>query len=143
LLTAPVRTSRQERWLAEVMRFMPDIHYVKGSDNVVADALSRRVDLAAMHVSSVVASSLVHEISMLSAADPTVVKLVDEGTLVFRETIPYTVKTGTSGGHRSAQLSETFAGHVMPVNETRDLELYLMAYYSLFPFLMVLGRVSL
>jgi hypothetical protein len=78
LLTAPVRTSRQERWLAEIMRFMPDIHYVKGSDNVVADALSRRVDLAAMHVSSVVASSLVQEISILSAADPTVHKLVDE-----------------------------------------------------------------
>jgi hypothetical protein len=27
LLTAPVRTSRQERWLAEIMRFMPDIKY--------------------------------------------------------------------------------------------------------------------
>jgi hypothetical protein len=94
LLTAPVRTSRQERWLAEIMRSMPDIHYVKGSDNVVADALSRRVDLAAMHVSSVVASSLVQEIAILSTADPTVVKLVDEGTLVFRDSIPYTVKTG-------------------------------------------------
>jgi hypothetical protein len=73
---------------------MPDIKYVKGSDNVVADALSRRVDLAAMHVSSVVASSLVQDIPILCAADPTVVKLVDEGTLVFRDSIPYTVKTG-------------------------------------------------
>jgi hypothetical protein len=62
LLTAPVRTSRQERWLAEIMRFMPDIKYVKGSDNVVADALPRRVDLAAMHVFFVVASSLVQDI---------------------------------------------------------------------------------
>jgi hypothetical protein len=94
LLTAPVRTSRQEIWLAEIMRFMPDIKYVKGSDNVVADALSRRVDLAAMHVSSVVASSLVQDIPILCAADPTVVKMVDEGTLVFRDSIPYTVKTG-------------------------------------------------
>jgi hypothetical protein len=50
---------------------------------------------------------------------------------------------GTSGGQRSAQLSETFAGHAMPANVTRDLELNLMVYYSLFPFLMVLGRVSL
>jgi hypothetical protein len=93
LLTAPVRTKRQERWLVEIMRFMPVIKYVKGSDNVVADALSRRVDLAAMHVSSVVASSLVQHIPILCAADPTVVKLVDEGTLVFRDSIPYTVKT--------------------------------------------------
>eukprot|EP00884_Botryococcus_braunii_P004403 jgi/Botrbrau1/13964/Bobra.0130s0002.1 len=38
LLTAPVRTSRQERWLTEIMRFMPDIKYVKGTDNVVADS---------------------------------------------------------------------------------------------------------
>jgi hypothetical protein len=68
LLTAPVRTSRQERWLAEIMRFMPDIKYVRGSDNVVADALSRRIDLAAMHVSSVSSSSLVQDIAS-SCAD--------------------------------------------------------------------------
>eukprot|EP00884_Botryococcus_braunii_P013586 jgi/Botrbrau1/22228/Bobra.168_1s0059.1 len=53
LLTAPVRTSRQERWFTEIMRFMPDIKYVKGTDNVGADAWSRRVDFAVIHVSSV------------------------------------------------------------------------------------------
>jgi hypothetical protein len=94
LLTAPVRTSRQERWLAEIMLFMPDIKYVKGSVNVVANALSRRVDLAALHYSSGVASSVAQEIAILCAADPTVIKLVEEGTLVFRGSIPYTVKTG-------------------------------------------------
>jgi hypothetical protein len=127
LLTAPVRTSRQERWLAEIMRFMPDIKYVKGSDNVVADALSRRVDLAAMHVSSIVASSLVQDIPILSAADPTVVKLVDEGTLVFRDSIPYTVKTGkmfVPEGLRERVLREChstpFAGH-LGINKMHEL----------------------
>jgi hypothetical protein len=127
LLTAPVRTSRQERWLAEIMRFMPDIKYVKGSDNVVADALSRRVDLAAMHVSSVVASSLVQDIPILCAADPTVVKLVDEGTLVFRDSIPYTVKTGkmfVPEGLRERVLKEChstpFAGH-LGINKMHEL----------------------
>ena len=52
LLSSPTRTSRQERWLAELMRFMPDIKYVKGSDNVVADALSRRADLASLVLTS-------------------------------------------------------------------------------------------
>jgi hypothetical protein len=94
LLTAPVRTSRQERWLAEIMRFMPDIKYVKGSDNVVADALSRRIDLAAMHVSSVSSSPLVQEIALFSAADPTVAKLLGDGTLVLRDSVPYSVQTG-------------------------------------------------
>eukprot|EP00884_Botryococcus_braunii_P000310 jgi/Botrbrau1/1027/Bobra.0076s0001.1 len=91
LLTAPVRTSRQERWLTEIMRFMPDIKYVKGTDNVVADALSRRVDLAVMHVSSVAVSSLLQEIALLCVSDPTVAKLVDEGVLVLRDSVPYSV----------------------------------------------------
>jgi hypothetical protein len=94
LLTAPVRTSRQERWLAEIMRFMPDIRYVRGSDNVVADALSRRIDLAAMHVSSVSSSALVQEIALFSAADPAVAKLLDDGILVLRDSVPYSVHTG-------------------------------------------------
>ena len=93
LLTAPVRTSRQERWLAEIMRFMPDVKYVKGCDNVVADALSRRIDLAAMHVSSVSSSALVQEIALFSAADPAVAKLLDDGILVLRDSVPYSVKT--------------------------------------------------
>jgi hypothetical protein len=94
LLTAPVRTSRQERWLTEIMRFMPDIKYVKGTDNVVADALSRRVDLAVMHVSSVSVSSILQEIALLCISDPTVSKLVDEGVLVLRDSVPYSVQSG-------------------------------------------------
>jgi hypothetical protein len=94
LLSAPVRTSRQERWLTEIMRFMPDIKYVKGTVNVVADALSRRVDLAVMHVSSVSVSSLLPEIALLCVSDPTVAKLVEEGVLVMRDTVPYSVQSG-------------------------------------------------
>eukprot|EP00884_Botryococcus_braunii_P012926 jgi/Botrbrau1/21634/Bobra.43_1s0036.1 len=94
LLTAPVRTSRQERWLIEIMRFMPDIKYVKSTDNVVADALSRRVDLAVMHVSSVAVSSLLQEIALLCVSDPTVATLVDEGVLVLRDSVPYSVQSG-------------------------------------------------
>jgi hypothetical protein len=94
LLTAPVRTSRQERWLAEIMRFMPDIKYVRGSDNVVADALSRRIDLAAMHVSSVSSSSLVQDIASSCAADPSFNKLLNDGILVLENSIPRSVKSG-------------------------------------------------
>eukprot|EP00884_Botryococcus_braunii_P008717 jgi/Botrbrau1/17847/Bobra.0127s0087.1 len=94
LLTALSRTSRQERWLTEIMRFMPDIKYVKLSDNVVADALSRRVDLAVMHISAVAASSLIQEIALLCVSDPTVKKLVDEGVLVMRDSVPYSVQSG-------------------------------------------------
>eukprot|EP00884_Botryococcus_braunii_P000202 jgi/Botrbrau1/10182/Bobra.0121s0025.1 len=91
LLTAPVRTSRQERWLTEIMRFMPDIKYVKGTDNVVADALSRRVDLAVMHVSSVSVSSLLQEIALLCVSDPTVSKPVDEAEPYVSSSSPVTV----------------------------------------------------
>jgi hypothetical protein len=94
LLSAPVRTSRQGRWLAEIMRFIPDIKYVKGSDNVVSDALSRRVDLAAIHVSSVSVSSLLQEIVLLCAADPAVKKRLDDNTLVMRDSVPYSVRSG-------------------------------------------------
>ena len=58
MLTSTTRTSRQERWLGEIMCFMPDIKYVKGTDNVVADALSRRCDLAAITVLSLSAGTL-------------------------------------------------------------------------------------
>jgi len=52
------------------MRFMPDIKYVKGTDNVVADALSRRIDLAALHVSSLLASPLIQQLQEQVAEDP-------------------------------------------------------------------------
>jgi hypothetical protein len=76
------------------MRFMPDIKYVKGSDNVVADALSRRVDLATIHVSSVSVSPLLQEIALLCAIDPAVKKLLDDNTLVMRDSVPYSVQSG-------------------------------------------------
>jgi hypothetical protein len=90
LLTSPTRTSRQERWLAEIMRFMPDIKYVKGSDNVVADALSRRADLAAFTISTV-SSSLLQAVKLANVDDPTAQQLLQQGTLVERDGLLYTV----------------------------------------------------
>eukprot|EP00884_Botryococcus_braunii_P012331 jgi/Botrbrau1/21099/Bobra.0558s0001.1 len=114
LLTAPVRTSRQERWLTEIMRFMPDIKYVKGTDNVVADALSRRVDLAIMHVSCVSVSSLLQEIALVCATDPTVVKLVEEGVLVLRDSVPYSVQSGKVYVHEALREKVLRECHATP-----------------------------
>lgn len=65
LLTAPDRISRQERLLA-------DIKYVKGTDNVVVDTLSKRGYVAATQVSSLLSSALMQEIASTCATDPTV-----------------------------------------------------------------------
>lgn len=127
LLTAPVRTSRQERWLAEIMRFMPDIRYVKGTDNVVADALSRRVDLSAVHVSTLLPPPLLQEIAASSAADPAVVRLLERGTLVLRDSLPCT--SDTAKIHVPDTLREQvikechatpFSGH-LGTNKTHEL----------------------
>jgi hypothetical protein len=53
LLTQPTLSHRQARWLDLLQEFAPNILYVPGPDNVVADALSRRVDLAALQGVSV------------------------------------------------------------------------------------------
>jgi len=90
LLTAPTRTSRQERWLTEIMRFMPDIKYVKGTDNVVADALSRRVDLAALHVSTVLSPLLMTQLKSQVVEDPEAQLLLAQGTLVLKDGCLYT-----------------------------------------------------
>lgn len=47
LFTQPYQSKRQLRWMEFLSEFKFDIVYVKGVDNVVADALSRRVDHAA------------------------------------------------------------------------------------------------
>jgi hypothetical protein len=91
LLSSPTRTSRQERWLAELMRFMPDIKYVKGSDNVVADALSRRADLASLVLTSLLPSALLVEVRDTCIKDPASLRLLAQGTLVNREGLLYTV----------------------------------------------------
>jgi hypothetical protein len=90
LLTAPTRTDRQERFLTDIMRFMPDIRYVKGTDNVVADALSRRADLATLHVSSLVSDTLLEELSKGYENDPQVPGLLDQGTVSWKRGLLYT-----------------------------------------------------
>ncbi len=64
-----------------IMEFMPDIRYVKGIDNVVADALSRRVDLAATHLQSGLSSNLLVRIAASYAADPAVADMLESGVL--------------------------------------------------------------
>ena len=60
---------------------MPDIKYVKGTDNVVADALSRRCDLAAIRVLSV-SSDTLGDIREGTSKDPDAQRLLLQGTLV-------------------------------------------------------------
>ncbi len=62
------------------MWFIPDIKYVEGTD-VVADALNRRIDLATLHVSSVVSDALLAEISKGCAGDPKSEESLDQGTV--------------------------------------------------------------
>ena len=50
LLTQPHLNSRQMRWKDTLIRFGITLSYIKGEENVVADALSRRADLAALAV---------------------------------------------------------------------------------------------
>jgi hypothetical protein len=119
LLTAPTRTDRQERVLRDIMRFMPDIKYVKGTDNVVADALSRRVDLATLHVSSLVSDALLAEISERYEGDPQVQELLDQGTVSWKRGLLYTERDKIyvpAGILRDKILSEChstpFSGHL-------------------------------
>lgn len=51
LIEQPNLNVRQARWLATLDEFDCDIRYIKGRENNVADALSRRVQ--ANHVASV------------------------------------------------------------------------------------------
>ena len=42
--TQPMLSGRQTRWLETLSRFNYVVEYMKGSENIVADALSRRID---------------------------------------------------------------------------------------------------
>jgi hypothetical protein len=92
LLSSPTRTSRQERWLAEIMCFMPDIKYIKGTDNVVADALSRRADLAALTVLGL-ALGILEGMREGTSKDLAASRLLAQGTLVDRGGLYYTHDT--------------------------------------------------
>lgn len=81
LLTATTKTRRQERQLSELMEFMPDIRYIPGSQNVVADALSRRADLHAVFVAPQFGADLLAEIREGYNADPRVQSFLHDGSL--------------------------------------------------------------
>jgi hypothetical protein len=91
LLTSEMRTSRQERWLSVLMEFMPDIRYVKGPDNVVADALSRRADLVALQTQALFSPQLHARIAAACVDDPDCASLLAKGTLHERGGLFYTV----------------------------------------------------
>ncbi len=118
-MSSPTHTSRQERLLAEIMCFMPDIKYVKGTDTVVADALSRRVDLASLVLTTLLPSALLLEIQTACTEDPESLRLLSQGTLVNREALLYTVeidKLFVPESLRDKVLSEChttpFSGHL-------------------------------
>jgi len=48
--TMPNMSGRLARWIEKMAEFDYKLQHIPGKDNVVADALSRRIDLAAMHV---------------------------------------------------------------------------------------------
>jgi hypothetical protein len=118
LLTAPTCTDRQERFLTDIMRFMPDIRYIKGIDNVVADALSRRAELATLHVSSLVSDTLLEELSKDYENDPQVPVSLDQGTVSWKTGLLYTERDKiyvSEGSVRERILAEChdtpFSGH--------------------------------
>ena len=64
--TQPHLTSRQARWAEFLSEFDYNIIYKEGKDNVVADALSRRIDLKADNVNVVSVSSSEHDNDLLN-----------------------------------------------------------------------------
>jgi hypothetical protein len=74
------------------MEFMPDIRYVKGTDNVVADALSRRVDLAAVQLQSGLSSNLLVRVAASYASDSAVTDMLASGVLHEEGRLMYTDK---------------------------------------------------
>lgn len=62
LLTYQNISRRQARWLETLSQFNLDFKYLKGEDNSVADALSRREDVASCEVRSVFEDKLKAEI---------------------------------------------------------------------------------
>lgn len=90
LLSSPTRTSSQEGWLRKMMRFMPDIRYIPGSRNVVADALSRRVDLQSVFVAPRLGGDLLTLIRDAYITDTAVSDLVEQGTLRWVGELLYT-----------------------------------------------------
>ena len=100
------------------MRFMSDIKYIKGADNVVAYALSRRADLAALTVSTL-SSTLLQDVKLACVEDPVAIRLLAQGTLVDRDGLLYTSDTNNlyvPDQHRDKVLLEChctpFSGHL-------------------------------
>ena len=58
---------------------------------MVADALSRRADLASLVLTSLLPSALLVEIQVACTEDPASLRLLAQGTLVNREGLLYTV----------------------------------------------------
>ena len=91
LETQPHLSNRQVRWGELLSQYDLQIEYLKGKENVVADALSRRPDHAApvvevvnaMSTSSVSTTDLVEDIKKEYKSDPVCIKIQRTPTLPF------------------------------------------------------------
>jgi hypothetical protein len=102
ITTQPNLSGRQARWMERLQSHHIDIVYIKGKDNVVADALSRRPDYVALNslaVSGVASPGLEQELQQAALADAAyqaLVARVQSGRLRGKQVVNGIVMSGSS-----------------------------------------------
>ncbi len=95
LFTQPYQSKRQLRWMEFLSEFKFEIVYVKGEENVVADALSRRADHAAEEPAA--AEAVVAAVGTSAAASTQL--LTDIKAAYAADSICEQILAGNSGGY--------------------------------------------